>query len=127
MVQGPLAVIKETWPQKQPSEKSLMSHVLEIRRRLATMQQAVQEHMKSTQETQKRLYDIHSSRRRLQVGDEALVLLPTPGSKLEVSWQGPYTVTKELNDGLNYKLHTGKTQATSYVSHQFAQQMAKSR
>ena len=99
MVRGPLAVIKETWLEKQPSEKSLVSHVLEIRRRLATMQKAVQERMKSTQETQKRLYDVHSSRRRLQVSDMALVLLPTPGSKLEVSWQGPYTVTKELNDG----------------------------
>ena len=37
-----------------------------------------------------------------------MVLLPTPGSKLEVSWQGPYRVTKVLNDGLNYELDTGK-------------------
>ena len=51
------------------------------------------------------------------MGDEALVLLPTPGSKLEVSWQGPYTVTKELNDGLNYELHTGKTHKQRHTYH----------
>ena len=39
----------------------------------------------------------------------ALVLLPTPGSKLEMKWQGPYTVTRALEDGLNYELDTGKT------------------
>ena len=109
LVRGPLAVIKETWLEKEPSEKSIVSHVLEIRRRLTTMQQTVQEHMKSTQETHKSLCDVQSSRRRLEVGEKALVLLPTPESKLEVSWQGPYTVTKVLNDGLNYELDTGTT------------------
>ena len=72
------------------------------------MQKAVQEHMTKTQRTQKHLYDVHSSKRRLEVGDKALVLLP-PGSKLEVCWQGPFKVTKVLNDGLNYELDTGKT------------------
>ena len=108
-VRGPLAVIKETWLEKHPSKESLVSHVLEIRRRLAMMQKAVQEHTTKMQRTQKRLYDVHSSKRRLEVGDKALVLLPTPGSKLEVCWQGPFKVTKVLNDGLNYELDTGKT------------------
>ena len=39
----------------------------------------------------------------------ALVLLPTPGSKLEMKWQKPFTVTRALEDGLNYELDTGKT------------------
>ena len=89
-VRGPLAIIKETWLEKHPSMESLVSHVLEIRRRLAMMQKAVQEHMAKTQRTQKRLYDVRSSKRRLEVGDKALILLPTPGSKLEVCWQGPF-------------------------------------
>ena len=73
------------------------------------MQKAVQEHMAKTQRTQKRLYDVCNSKRRLEVGDKTLVLLPTPGSKLEVSWQGPFKVTKVLKDGINYELDTGKT------------------
>ena len=30
----------------------------------------------------------------------ALVLLPTPESKLEMKWQGPYTVTRALEYGV---------------------------
>ena len=116
-IRGPLAVIKESWLEKQPSENHLVSHVLEIRRRLAMMQQVVEEHMKKAQTTQKRFYDAHSSKRRLQVGDKALVLLPTPGSKLEVHWQGPYTVTKVFDDGLNYELDTGKTRKQHRIYH----------
>ena len=45
----------------------------------------------------------------MEVGDKALVLLPTSESKLEVCWQGLLKVTKVLTDGLNYELDTGKT------------------
>ena len=107
-VRGPLAVIKETWSEGSSSGDNLITHVLEIRRRLATMQQVVRENLKEAQGKQKRLYDVHSSKRRLEVGDKALVLLPTPGSKLEMKWQGPFKVTRVLEDGLNYELDTGK-------------------
>ena len=83
-VRGPLAVIKETWLEGPSSEENLITHVLEIRRRLPTMQQVVQENLKQAQGKQKRWYDSHSSERRLEAGDKALVLLPTPGSKLEM-------------------------------------------
>ena len=46
MIRGPLAVIEESWLEKQPSENNLVSHVLEICKRLAMMQQVVEEHMK---------------------------------------------------------------------------------
>ena len=108
-VRGPLAVIKETWLEGPSSEENLITHVLEIRRRLPTMQQVVQENLKQAQGNQKRWYDSHSSEQRLEAGDKALVLLPTPGSKLEMKWQGPFKVTRSLEDGLNYELDTGKT------------------
>ena len=59
-MRGPLAVIKETWLEGQPSEGNLITHVLEIRRRLATMQQVVQENLKQAQGKQKRWYDTRS-------------------------------------------------------------------
>ena len=55
-----LAVIKETWLEGFSSEENLITHVLEIRRRLATIQQVVQENLKQAQGKQKRLYDVHS-------------------------------------------------------------------
>ena len=53
IIRGPLAVIKESRLEEQPSEKNLVSLVLEIRRRLATMQQVVKEHMKEAQRHRK--------------------------------------------------------------------------
>ena len=73
------------------------------------MQRVVQENLKEAQGKQKQLYDIHSSKRRLEVGDKALVLLPAPESKLEMKWQGPFTTTKAFEDGLNYELDKGET------------------
>ena len=72
------------------------------------MQQVVQGNVKIAQDKQKRLYDIYNSKRRLEVGHKALVLLPTPGSKLEMRWQGPFKVTRALEGGLNYELDRGK-------------------
>ena len=40
-VRGPLAIVKESWVEKKPTEGNIVSHVLEIRRRLATMQKIV--------------------------------------------------------------------------------------
>ena len=102
-VGGPLSVIKESWLGKEiKSERNLVSHVLEIRKRLAMMQRLVQDRMKRVQGTQNRRHGVHSFKRGLKVGYKALVLLPTPGSKLEVHWQGPFKVTKVFNDGLHY-------------------------
>jgi len=105
-IRGPLSVIKEAWLEKRPDRSNMTSYVLEMRKKLSTMQQVVQKNLDKAQGKQKQIYDAHSSRRKFDVGDKALVLLPTPGSKLEVKWQGPYTVTKVLKGGLNYELDT---------------------
>lgn len=120
-VRGPLAVVKESWLEKKPVEDKLISHVMEIRTRLATMQQVVKGNLERTQGKQKRMYDIQSSQRKLEVGDKAFSrnafdkafpgegsFATFAGSKLEMRWQGPYTVTRVLEDGLNYELDTGK-------------------
>ena len=82
---------------------------MEIRRRLASMQEAVLKNMEKSQAKQKTLYDKFCSNRKLKVGDKALVLLPTPGSKLETKWFGPYKVTAVHDEGRSYELDTGKT------------------
>ena len=107
-VRGPLAIVNESWVEKRPTEGNIVSHVLEIRRRLATMQEIVKKNLKRAQSKQKRVYDAQSSHRRLEVSDKALVLLPSLGDKLEMRWEGPYKVTKVLKGGLNYELDTGK-------------------
>ncbi|RUA04454.1 MAG: hypothetical protein DSY43_06235 [Gammaproteobacteria bacterium] len=107
-VRGPLSIVKETWMENVSTEAGIVSHVLEIRRRLASMQQAVLENMGKSQAKQKALYDRHCSNRKLEVGDKVLVLLSTPGSKLETKWYGPYPITGVHDDGRSYELDTGR-------------------
>ena len=116
-IRGPLAVIKETWLEKRPNTSNLTSYVLEMRKRLTTMQEVVQKNLSQAQSKQKRSYDVRSSNRHFDMGDKVLLLLPTPGSKLEIKWQGPYTVTKVLDNGLNYELNTGKAVKQHRVYH----------
>ena len=78
--------------------------MLEARQRLSEMQNIVHENVEWSQAKQKKIYDQKSSNRKFECGDKVLVLLPTPGSKLESKWQGPYTVTKVSKNGLNYEL-----------------------
>ena len=56
-VRGPLGIVKESWVEKKPIEGNIVSRVLEIRRRLATMQKIVKENLKQAQSKQKRVYD----------------------------------------------------------------------
>jgi hypothetical protein len=72
------------------------------------MQEIVQENLKITQAKQKKLYDQQSSPRQLNLGDKVLVLLPSSGSKLEMQWQGPFVVSKVLDNGLNYEVDKGR-------------------
>ena len=71
------------------------------------MHEIVKENLKRAQSKQKRLYDSHSSQRRLEVGDKAVVLLLSP----------PYTVTKASKNGLNYVLDTGKVRKQHHIYH----------
>jgi hypothetical protein len=106
-VRGPLTAVKHAWVSSKIS-KDYLDYVLETRKRLTQMQEIVHENLKGTQEKQKKLYDRQSFRRLLGLGDKVLVLLPTPGSKLEMKWQGHFIVSKVFENGLNYEVDRGK-------------------
>lgn len=106
-VRGPLTIVKNAWlSPKIPGD--YLNYVLETRNRLTQMQEIVHENLERTQGRQKKVYNRQSSRRSFVVGDKVLVLLPTPGSKLEMKWQGPFVVSKVFENGLNYEVDRGK-------------------
>ena len=59
-----------------------------MRERMYETQAQVHEKLHQSQVKQKRIYDRNSSERKFDIGDQVLVLLPTPGSELESKWQG---------------------------------------
>jgi hypothetical protein len=115
-VRGPFSLITDAWIGKEALQKNAISYVLETRRRLSEMQNIVQENANKTQAKQKQIYDPRSSHRKFDIGDKVLVLLPTPGRKLESKWQGPYTITNVFENGLTYELdwEKGRKQKRTY-------------
>ena len=97
-MRGPLDVIKERWEADHKSSESVVSYILSIQDRIASMADLVGENMQKAQETQKRWYDRNAREKTLEPGEKVLVLLPTSSNKLLAQWQGPYTVEKRVSD-----------------------------
>ena len=100
-VRGPLDVMRETWVSNKRASQDILSYVLLMRDRMATMNDHVQENLKAAGLRQKKWYDRNARDRTFQVGDQVLVLLPSSTSKLMAQWQGPYRVLNRVGE-VNY-------------------------
>ena len=102
-VRGPLDVLKESWVASERGDQSVVSHILDIRDKLAKLHDIVKENLCSSQQQQKHWYDKSARHREFQQGEHVLVLLPTANNKLLAQWQGPYIV-KEKVGKVNYQV-----------------------
>ncbi len=80
-VQGPLAVMKDGWSEKEESEP-LLDFVCRTRERLQKALQLARENLVKAQGQMKKRYDGKVVVREFSVGDEVLVLLPVQGKPL---------------------------------------------
>ncbi len=88
-VGGPLDVLKEAWEADRRSSESVVSHVLAMREKMASMTELGRRHLEESQTKQKQWYDRSARKREFQPGDQVLVLLPTSTSKLWQSGMDP--------------------------------------
>lgn len=71
------------------------NYVVKMSKRLEEMRDLVQKSMGQSQQRQKALYDKGTKKRRFNVGDQVLVLLPMQHNHLKLQWIGPYTVIRK--------------------------------
>ena len=95
-VRGPLDVLKEEWTGDRGTAVPVVTHVVEMRERLAEMTQLVSENAAKSQQKQRRYYDQGAKSHRFEVGDQVLVLLPTVANRLKLHWTGPYKITRKV-------------------------------
>ncbi|XP_078581557.1 uncharacterized protein LOC144864980 [Branchiostoma floridae x Branchiostoma japonicum] len=115
-VRGPLKVVRECWEANDKSSESVVSYVLRVRERLASMTTLVRENLETAQRKQKTWYDRKARTRQFDVGDEVLVLLPSSNVKMEAEWQGPYTVTRKVGS-VDYEIATPGKKKKSQILH----------
>ena len=113
---GPLDVLKETWEAKTASKESVVSYVLTMREKLASMTELMQQNVGNAARKQKAWYDQHARKREFQVGELVLVLLPTATSKMLAQWHGPYPVVSRRGD-VNYEVDMGDKRKRQRVFH----------
>ncbi|KAL5497080.1 hypothetical protein EMCRGX_G013479 [Ephydatia muelleri] len=101
-VRRPVDVVKEQWEADEKSNESVVSYILAIQDKLASMADLVGKNMKKAQETQKHWvwvsYDRNAREKTLEPGERVLFLLPTSSNKLLAQWQGSYTEEKRVSN-----------------------------
>ena len=95
-VRGPLDVMKESWEEREYVGEDVLTYIMNMRERLATMSELAHENLEKAQEKQKRWYDKKARNRELEEGQQVLVLLPSNQKKIHAAWQGPYKITKKV-------------------------------
>ena len=97
-VRGPMQVLRNVWTKEQQTDevRNSYQYVVDLRGRIEKTLQIAHRNLREAQGRYKHHYDRRSRPRRLKVGDQVLVLLPTNQNKLLMQWKGPYPVTKVM-------------------------------
>ena len=105
-VRGPMSILRELWTKENTEDeiKSTYQYVVDLRSRIEETCKLVQGNIGTTQRTVKRHFDKKARMRRLEVGDQALILLPTDNNKLVMQWKGPYKIVDKIG-ATDYKVN----------------------
>lgn len=115
-VRGPLDVLKNEWIQNPEMDKDILTYIMEVRDRLATAKEIVEENTKATQAKQKEFYDRKARELNLKAGDKVLLLLPSSTHTFVAQWQGPYIVTRRVGK-VNYEIKMPDKGGRSQIFH----------
>ena len=106
-VRGPLSILHEIWANDEldTSIRTSYRHVLELRDRLEDAAKVAKENSKVSANKYKEYFDRKARPRKLSVGDEVLLLLPTDKNKLLMQWRGPYKVVEARSNNVDYVIN----------------------
>ncbi len=90
-VRGALDVLREMWTEEETEKTTEVTHLVQMRERLAEMTGVVKANLLKAQQKQKKAYDKKVTPQTFKEGDKVLVLLPARQNKLQLQWEGPYT------------------------------------
>ena len=99
-VRGPLTILRELMTKEEvdPDVKTTYQYVIDLKDRLSSTCDLAQQALSKSAGKYKKLYDRGKKWRTLEVGDRALILLPTDHNKLLLQWKGPFPVVAKFND-----------------------------
>ena len=103
-VRGPLTVLKDLWTEQEENQKqNVYEYVTTLRNHLEETMKIAEENIDESHKKSKVYYDRKARDKKLKVGEEVLVLLPTTKNKLKVQWKGPFRIISQPHK-YNYRV-----------------------
>ena len=116
---GLLHIMRETWTQNDPmfryKNMSTAKYMAELNDKIEKTLTAARQNIATAESKMKLQYDKHSTERALDVGEWALVLLPTSENKVFSTWRGPFKVLQKC-DHNNYVLQIDERRALFHIN-----------
>ncbi|XP_076465998.1 uncharacterized protein LOC143297484 [Babylonia areolata] len=96
-VRGPMQILREHWLHPERSEvQTAAEYVVDLRNKIAESCTLAQQNLEKAARRYKRHFDAKAKRREFAEGSRVLLLRPSKHNKLELEWQGPYTVLQRV-------------------------------
>ena len=80
---------------------------MELRKRSEEAAEVAVSNSRVSSRKYKEYFDRKSSSRKFKINDEVLLILPTSANKLIMQWKGPYIITGEHSNGVDYYVKVG--------------------
>ena len=116
-VRGPMSILKELWAEEIPEEevKTTYQYVLDLKQRLEETCEAARNQLAKSSRRYKKYFDVKARERRFEVGDMALLLLPTTANKLKMQWKGPFQIVRKVARH-DYRMHVNGKEKTYHAN-----------
>jgi len=108
-------ILKKLWTEEEEDQKvkTAYQYVVDMRDRIEETCEMAQRELMKVQNRNQKYYNRRAKNRKLNIGDSALLLLPTEHNKLTLSWRGPYKVVDNIGD-VNYKVEIAQGKIKTY-------------
>jgi len=110
-----MTLLKHLWTgeKEDPEVKTTYQYVLDLRERIEDTCQLAQEEIAKVQKRNQTYYNRRARERRLNVGDNVLLLLPIENNKLTLAWRGPYAFVEKVGE-VDYKIRVTPDKIKTY-------------
>ena len=106
-VKGPMQVLRQIWTDEDISgeTKTTAEYVVDLRNKIEETCKIARENLAKASKRQAKYFNKKTANRSFEEGEKVLLLRPVKSNKLELTWKGPYTVTKKVSP-FDYQIQT---------------------
>ena len=107
-IRGPMSVLKDIWSNddQENEVRTTFDHVTNLRERIEETCKIAHANLRKAQEKQERLFNVKTVDRSFKDGDMVLLLKPEKRNKMQMAWQGPYSIETRVNE-CDYRVRIG--------------------